>query len=61
LQCQWAKNSDDGTTATADDIISFVKQHLDTVKAPKMMHITADLPKNAVGQIFWRAAKDLFG
>jgi len=60
-QCQWAKNSDDGTTATADDIISFVKQHLDAAKAPKMLHITADLPRSAVAKILRRAAKDLSG
>ena len=51
----------DGATANADDIINFVKQHLDSVKAPKMVHITDDLPRSAVGKILRRAAKDLFG
>ena len=27
-----------GAAASADDIISFVKQHLDSVKAPKMVY-----------------------
>ena len=48
-------------TSTADDIINFVKQHLDSVKAPKMVHITDNLPRSAVGKILRRAAKDLFG
>ncbi len=51
----------DGNTATSDDIISFVKQHLDSIKAPKMVHITDNLPRSAVGKILRRAAKDLFG
>ena len=51
----------DGTTATADEIISFVKQHLDSVKAAKMMHFTDNLPRSAVGKILRRPAKDLFG
>jgi len=51
----------DGATAGADDLISFVKQHLDSVKAPKMVHITKELPRSAVGKILRRAAKDLFG
>ena len=50
-----------GASASADDIISFVKQHLDSVKAPKMVHITKELPRSAVGKILRRAAKDLFG
>ena len=51
----------DGTTATADEIISFVKQHLDSVKAAKIMHFTDNLPRSAVGKILRRPAKDLFG
>ena len=50
-----------GAATSADDIISFVKQHLDSVKAPKMVHITKELPRSAVGKILRRAAKDLFG
>ena len=51
----------DGATASADDLISYVKQHLDSVKNPNMVHITDKLPKTAVGKILGRAAKDLFG
>ena len=39
----------DGTTATADNIISFVKQNLDSVKASKLVHITDDTLKSAFG------------
>ena len=51
----------DGDTAGADDLISFVKQHLDSVKDSNMVHITNKVPKIAVGIILRRAAKDLFG
>ena len=44
-----------------DDNRELVKHHLDSVKAPKMVHITDDLPRSAVGKILRRAAKDLFG
>ncbi|MEC8109039.1 MAG: hypothetical protein VX106_01335 [Pseudomonadota bacterium] len=51
----------DGATAGADDLISFVKQHLDSIKDPIMVHININMPKIAVGKILRRAAKDLFG
>ena len=51
----------DGTTATADEIISFVKRHLDSVKAAKMMHFIDNLLRSEVGKIWRRPTKDLFG
>ena len=54
----WGPNRE---PASADDIIIFVKQQLDSVKAPKMVHITDNLPRSTVGKVLRRAAKDLFG
>ena len=51
----------DGAMVSADDVIGFVKQHLDSVKAPKTVHIVDNLPRSAVGKVLRRAAKDLFG
>ena len=51
----------DGAVISADNVITFVKQHLDLVKAPKMVHIADNLPRSAVGKILRCAAKDLFG
>lgn len=40
------------------DLIAFVKTHLDSVKAPKRLHIVDALPRNAVGKVVRRLAKD---
>jgi len=50
----------DGARSTAADLIAFVKAELDSVKAPKMVHITDALPRSAVGKILRRAAKTAF-
>jgi acyl-CoA synthetase (AMP-forming)/AMP-acid ligase II len=50
----------DGATTSAADIIEFVKQQLDSVKAPKAVHITQSLPRSPVGKVLRRAAKELF-
>ena len=50
----------DGATTSAANIIEFVKQQLDSVKAQKTVHITLSLPRSPVGKVLRRAAKDLF-
>ena len=50
----------DGATTSPADIIEFVKQQLDSVKAPKAVHITQSLPRSPVGKVLRRAAKELF-
>ncbi len=50
----------DSATTSAADIIEFVKQQLDSVKAPKSVHITQSLPRSPVGKVLRRAAKELF-
>lgn len=47
----------EGAEATEDDLIGFVKARLDSVKAPKRIHILADLPRNAVGKVVRRETK----
>jgi hypothetical protein len=42
------------------EIIGFVEQRLDSVKAPTSAHITQTLPGSLFGKILWRAAKELF-
>ena len=38
-------------TLTADDVRSFVKDRLGSVKAPKQVEIWADLPRSKVGKV----------
>ena len=49
-----------GANTSPADIIEFVKQQLDSVKAPKAVHIVQSLPRSPVGKVLRRAAKELF-
>lgn len=46
-----------GTRADEAEIIAHVKQHLDSVKAPKRVHIVDQLPRSPVGKVLRREAK----
>ena len=50
----------DGANTSATEIIKFVKQQLDSVKAPKAVLITQSLTRCPVGKVLRRAAKQLF-
>lgn len=50
----------DGADAGGDAIIAFVKERLDSVKAPKQVHIVDDLPRSPVGKVLRREAKVMF-
>ncbi len=47
----------DGTAPTPEALIAFVKAELDSVKAPKAVHILASLPRSPVGKVQRREAK----
>lgn len=49
----------EGAAADEAEMIAFVKKALDSVKAPKRIHVLADLPRNAVGKVMRREAKSL--
>ncbi|MEM8743769.1 MAG: AMP-binding protein [Pseudomonadota bacterium] len=49
-----------GAGATGDDIVAFVKEKLDSVKAPKTIHIVEQLPRSPVGKVLRREARDMF-
>lgn len=51
----------DGVSADGEAIIAFVKDHLDSVKAPKHIHFTDSLPRSPVGKVLRREAKVIFG
>ena len=46
--------------ATADEIVAFVKEKLDSVKAPKTVHIVKQLPRSPVGKVLRREARQMF-
>lgn len=46
--------------STEADLIEFVKTRLDSVKAPKRIHITDSLPRSSVGKVLRREAKVQF-
>lgn len=46
-----------GAEATAESLIAFVKETLDSVKAPKSVTIMAELPRSAVGKVVRAEAK----
>ena len=50
----------DNADADEKAIIAFVKERLDSVKAPKRVHITDDLPRSPVGKVLRREAKIRF-
>lgn len=47
-------------TATGDEIAAFVKERLDSVKTPKVVHIVDELPRSPVGKVLRREAKVMF-
>lgn len=49
-----------GATATGDEIAAFVKERLDSVKTPKIVHIVGELPRSPVGKVLRREAKVMF-
>ncbi|MGE0202005.1 MAG: class I adenylate-forming enzyme family protein [Hyphomicrobiaceae bacterium] len=49
----------DGKSASEADLVAFVKSELDSVKAPKRIHIVSELPRSAVGKVLRREARDL--
>lgn len=50
----------DGAEADGAALIAFVKERLDSVKAPKQVHIVDDLPRSPVGKVLRREAKVMF-
>ncbi len=49
-----------GAGADPEEIIAFIKQRLDSVKAPKAVHVVDSLPRSAVGKVLRREAKVMF-
>ena len=49
-----------GSNADATEIAAFVKARLDSVKAPKVVHIVDALPRSPVGKVLRREAKVMF-
>ena len=45
---------------TGDEIAAFVKERLDSVKTPKIVHIVDELPRSPVGKVLRREAKVMF-
>jgi acyl-CoA synthetase (AMP-forming)/AMP-acid ligase II len=48
-----------GAVTTEPELIAFVKTALDSVKAPKRIHLLAELPRSSVGKVSRRAVRDL--
>jgi acyl-CoA synthetase (AMP-forming)/AMP-acid ligase II len=51
----------DGATTPLEDLIDFVKAELDSVKAPKRIHIVDELPRNAAGKVSRGDVKSMIG
>lgn len=49
-----------GADVSGDDIAAFVKERLDSVKTPKVVHIVDELPRSPVGKVLRREAKVMF-
>ncbi len=49
-----------GANSGGEEMIAFVKERLDSVKAPKIVHIVDELPRSPVGKILRREAKAQF-
>src|SRR6185503_12427846 len=47
------------SNATSSELIDFVKRELDSVKAPKEIHIVPELPRNAAGKVSRGAVKEM--
>lgn len=50
----------EGEDASASEIVAFVKEKLDSVKAPKTVHIVEQLPRSPVGKVLRREARNMF-
>ena len=48
----------EGAEASEDDIIAFAKELLGSVKAPKCIHISPDLPRSPVGKVVRAEARE---
>ncbi len=49
-----------GDKASPEEIATFVKERLDSVKAPKVVHFVAELPRSPVGKVLRREAREMF-
>lgn len=49
-----------GSDVSGDEIAAFVKERLDSVKTPKIVHIVDELPRSPVGKVLRREAKVMF-
>jgi acyl-CoA synthetase (AMP-forming)/AMP-acid ligase II len=49
----------DGALASEAELIQFVKGGLDSVKAPKKVHVVAELPHTAVGKVSRMAVREM--
>ena len=50
----------EGASADEQEIISYIKQRMDSVKAPKRVHFTDALPRSGVGKVLRREAKVIY-
>ncbi|MDA7947911.1 MAG: AMP-binding protein [Hyphomicrobiaceae bacterium] len=50
----------DGVKASEEEIVAFIKDKLDSVKAPKSVHIVDQLPRSPVGKVLRREAREMF-
>jgi acyl-coenzyme A synthetase/AMP-(fatty) acid ligase len=48
-----------GVVVNAADLIAFVKAEIGSVKAPKVVHFVAELPRNAAGKVSRSAVRVL--
>ena len=46
-----------GADTTEDNVIAFVKKAIGSVKAPKHVHISDDLPRSPIGKVLRKDAK----
>lgn len=51
----------DGATTPLEDLIDFVKSELDSVKAPKRIHLVNELPRNAAGKVSRGDVRSMIG
>jgi acyl-CoA synthetase (AMP-forming)/AMP-acid ligase II len=49
-----------GSSTIGEEIAAFVKERLDSVKTPKVVHIVDKLPRSPVGKVLRREAKVMF-
>ncbi len=49
----------EGADATVDDIITFAKQQVGSVQAPKQVHFLESLPRSSVGKVQRREVRAL--